>query len=239
MALLPWLQGKVIKVLDETPDTRRFWVQAGSVSRFDFEPGQFVTLELPIHEKPTMRLRSYSIASAPNDTNIFELVIVLDKRGAGTPFIFEHLAEGADVKFRGPGGVFKLKQPIEKDVFFVCTGTGIAPFRSMVNHIKNKDIPHKDVHLIFGCRNKASLLYYDELKALTQSLPGFYYHPVLSREEWEGARGYVHTVYEELCGERQPADFYLCGWRGMVDEAKERIQAMGYEKKDIHLEIYG
>jgi ferredoxin-NADP reductase len=46
-------------------------------------------------------------------------------------------------------------------------------------------------------------------------------------------------VYESLTTEKQPALFYLCGWKNMVDEARARIAALGYDKKDIHLELYG
>jgi CDP-4-dehydro-6-deoxyglucose reductase len=46
-------------------------------------------------------------------------------------------------------------------------------------------------------------------------------------------------VYEKLIVAKNPSQFYLCGWKNMVDEAKERIIAAGYDKKDIHLEIYG
>jgi CDP-4-dehydro-6-deoxyglucose reductase len=77
------------------------------------------------------------------------------------------------------------------------------------------------------------------MKKMGEILPGFNYIPTLSREEWEGRTGYVHPVYEELCVERKPASFFLCGWRGMIDEAKKRIMDMGYDKKDIHVEIYG
>src|SRR6202795_2090365 len=63
MALQPWRTGKVIRIKDETSDTRRFWVEVPEMSSFDFIPGQFVTLDLPIHEKPNKRWRSYSIAS--------------------------------------------------------------------------------------------------------------------------------------------------------------------------------
>jgi ferredoxin-NADP reductase len=53
-------------------------------------------------------------------------------------------------------------------------------------------------------------------------------------------KGYLHAVYEKLTQEnKQPARFYLCGWKNMIDEAKERIINLGYEKKDIHLELYG
>lgn len=48
-----WHTGIVTKLVDETHNTRRFWVQVPDMERFDFKPGQFVTLDLPIHEKKT------------------------------------------------------------------------------------------------------------------------------------------------------------------------------------------
>jgi CDP-4-dehydro-6-deoxyglucose reductase len=239
MALQPWRIGKVIKIENETADTRRFWIEVPGLNSFDFEPGQFVTLDLPIHEKPNKRWRSYSIASWPDGSNVFELVIVLDANGLGTNFLFTEIQVGAELSFRGPQGVFTLRQPIEKDIVMICTGTGIAPFRSMIHYILQQQLPHQHIYLVFGCRTKSSLLYFNELKALEGQLPGFTYLPTLSREVWEGNNGYVHPVYEALCANRQPAHFYLCGWKGMIDEAKQRILNMGYDKKDIHLEIYG
>jgi CDP-4-dehydro-6-deoxyglucose reductase len=239
MALLPWRIGRVIRIEDETPSTKRYWIEIPELTSFDFIPGQFVTLDLPIHEKANKRWRSYSIASWPDGKNIFELVIVLDKIGAGTNYIFEEVRVGSELTFRGAQGVFTLKDQLEKDLFLICTGTGIAPFRSMVNHINNNKIPHNKITLIFGCRTKETLLYFEEMKVLNESVEGFSYIPVLSRETWDGRSGYVHEVYEELCMERQPANFLLCGWRGMIDEAKQRIVDMGYDKKSIHVEIYG
>lgn len=239
MAAQPWRIGKVVRIEDETSDTKRYWIEVPELSSFDFTPGQFVTLDLPIHEKPNKRWRSYSIASNPDGSNVFELVIVLNKEGLGTPWLWANASVGTELTFRGAQGVFVLHQPIEKDLFLICTGTGIAPFRSMVRDIKEKQIPHKNIYLIFGCRTKDTLLYYPELTKLQEELPGFHYIPTLSREQWEGRSGYVHPVYEELCAERQEASFFLCGWRGMLDEAKKRILDMGYDKKAIHLEIYG
>ena len=239
MALQPWRTGKIIRIGNETPDTKRFWIEVPELPSFDFIPGQFVTLDLPIHEKSNKRWRSYSIASWPDGTNVFELVIVLDKKGAGTPYLFNDITVGSELTFRGPQGVFILKEPLDKDIFMICTGTGIAPFRSMINHIKKNNIAHKNIYLVFGCRTKNTLLYFDELKNIQETTPGFQYIPTLSREEWEGQSGYVHPIYESLCVERRPAIFFLCGWKGMIDEAKKRITEMGYDKKAIHQEIYG
>ena len=116
MALQPWRTGLVIKIENETADTKRFWIQVPELEQFDFIPGQFVTLDLPIHEKQNKRWRSYSIASWPDGTNVFELVIVLDKDGLGTPYLFNEISVGAALTFRGPQGVFTLKHPLENDV---------------------------------------------------------------------------------------------------------------------------
>ena len=239
MALLPWRTGKIIRIEDETSITKRYWIKVPELTSFDFIPGQFVTFDLPIHEKANKRLRSYSIASWPDGTNIFELIIVRDKKGSGTHYLFDEVSIGTELSFRGAQGVFTLKEPLDKNLFLICTGTGIAPFRSMIHHIKNQLLLHQKIYLIFGCRTKNALLYYNEMKELQESIPGFQYIPTLSRESWEGKTGYVHPIYEALCADKNPADFYLCGWRGMIDEAKKRIMDMGYDKKEIYTEIYG
>ncbi|MBS1920295.1 MAG: FAD-dependent oxidoreductase [Bacteroidetes bacterium] len=239
MALLPWQTGKVIRIEDHTHNTRRFWIEVPGLTSFNFIPGQFVTLDLPIHEKPNKRWRSYSIASWPDGTNVFELVIVLTPGGAGTNYLFNNVTMGSELSFRGAQGVFTLHNDLDKEIFMICTGTGIAPFRSMMNYLRIHKTPFKKINLIFGCRYQKDILYFEEMKNLQNELPGFQYIPTLSREEWEGEKGYVHPVYEELVADRQPAHFYLCGWKNMIDEAKKRILDLGYDRKSIHQELYG
>jgi CDP-4-dehydro-6-deoxyglucose reductase len=239
MALLSWRKGKIIRIENEAPQTRRFWIEVADTASFEFKPGQFVTLDLPIHEKPNKRIRSYSIASWPDGSNVFELLIVLAQGGLGTSYLFNEIKKGSELTFRGPQGVFTLPHKIDKVIFFICTGTGIAPFRAMINHIYRHQVPFNKIHLIFGCRKKEDILYYNELKELEQKMPGFDYYPTLSREHWDGHYGYVHPVYEELCKDKPDAIFFLCGWKHMIDEAKKRIAAMGYDNNAIHEELYG
>ena len=59
--MLDWQNGKVIDIIQETSNTRRYFIKTNSDEKFNFKPGQFVTLDLPIHEKANKRLRSYSI----------------------------------------------------------------------------------------------------------------------------------------------------------------------------------
>jgi CDP-4-dehydro-6-deoxyglucose reductase len=109
----------------------------------------------------------------------------------------------------------------------------------MLHYITEHNVPHQKIYLIFGTRTKANLLYHDEMRELTTVVENFHYIPTLSREEWEGKKGYVHEIYEEFAKDRQPAHFMLCGWKNMIDEAKKRIVELGYDRKCIHQELYG
>ena len=93
------------------------------------------------------------------------------------------------------------------------------------------------------------LLYFEEMIALESELENFYYMPTLSREAWDGHTGYVHNLYEAICKKNneacesienlKPAAFYLCGWKFMIDDARQKIAALGYDKKSVHFELYG
>lgn len=234
-----WQTGTVVSIIDEAPRTRRFFIETPQSTPFQFKPGQFVTLDLPISDKKNKRLRSYSIASAPDTTNMFELVIVLVEDGLGTNHLFKEVKVGDSIVYRGPSGVFTIPESFDTDYFFVCTGTGIAPFRSMLHHIYNHRIPTQDIYLVYGTRTREDILYFKEMTELQHLIPGMHYVPVLSREAWDGRRGYVHDAYKALCTGKPNAHFLLCGWKNMVDEARTTLADLGYGKDQVQFELYG
>lgn len=236
-----WHEAEVINITALTADIRRFRLKVKDVSAFDFKPGQFVTLDLPIGEQSKDRWRSYSIASPPVGDSVFELVIMSLRGGKASEYLFHETNVGSILKFNGPLGKFLLPAKIENDLCFVCTGTGITPFRSMLLHLSEKKLEHKNIYLFFGTRFLKDILFREELEQLQKTFPYFHYKFVLSKEEsaeYKGARGHVHQLYEKEFADKRPADFYLCGWRGMIDEARERLNKMGYTSKNIHLEVY-
>jgi CDP-4-dehydro-6-deoxyglucose reductase len=228
----------IVNIIDETDMVKRFFIKMTDDIKFTFKAGQFIMLDLPIRSKYTNR--SYSIASAPSNDNIFELCIVLKPTGAGTPFTWEHFKIGMAVKVSKVLGKFQLQEPIETDLCFIATGTGIAPLRSMIVDIHNRKLPHKNIYLVFGNRFEKDILYRKEFKQLEKDMPGFHFIPVLSRDNpgWKGRSGYVHAVYEELFADKRPAQFYICGWADMLKEARHRLEAMGYDRKAIRFESY-
>lgn len=228
----------VVKIIDENDVVKRFFIKVPDEIAFSFKAGQFIMLDLPLEGKYTNR--SYSIASAPSDDNTFELCIVLNPPGKGTPWIWENIKEGSNVKVSKVLGKFVLPDPIETDICFICTGTGIAPLRSQLHDIFNKGLAHRKIYMVFGNRWTKDILYRKELEDLQAAHPEFEFHPVLSRENdgWTGKRGYVHEVYENIFADKRDAHFYICGWADMIKEARQRLEAMGYDKKRIHFELY-
>jgi len=243
-----WYNSVVTKIVDESPTTKRFWLKVEE-GKPTFKAGQFVTMDLPIHEKRLKRWRSYSIANAPDNAEDLEFCIVKLEGGLASEYFFGEVAVGTPIKFKGPNGTFCLKEPIEKDLLFICTGTGVAPFRSMLQDIIKNNKPHKKIHLIFGTRYKEGILYEEEFSKLVESYDFFSYSVCLSREEnldglsssYELSKGYVHAAYKKHYGDtKDDLAVYLCGWQTMVDEAVETlIDELGYQKEQIHYELYG
>jgi CDP-4-dehydro-6-deoxyglucose reductase len=239
---------KLYKVENETKTTKRFYFEAINLNKLDFHPGQFISFEFPIDEKQSKRIRHYSIANAPDNSNKFEIIIVKKDGGKGTDWLWKQDI-GVEIPFTGPSGIMIMDEDKNKNHIFICTGTGISPFRSMLLDIKNKNVETGDLILIFGTRDKESMLYYQEMKELETSLENMTYLPILSREEINGRKGYVHLLYKEVVdnyfkqmekGSYNDLDvcFYICGWKDMVKEARTNLLNLGFDKKQIKQEIY-
>lgn len=110
----------------------------------------------------------------------------------------------------------------------------------MIFDLEKRNFDNKKIHLIFGTRYENAILYRDEFEALAARNPNFTYTVALSREpDWEGVKGYVHQVYETKYKDRPDTRFYLCGWQYMIDEARERLEKMGFDKTKVFYELYG
>ncbi|MBK9733708.1 MAG: oxidoreductase [Saprospiraceae bacterium] len=237
-----WYDGRVVEINQLTPFTKQFFVKLEGHDVFDFLPGQFVTMDLPVSEKRLFRWRSYSIANHPAGDNMLEFCIAHAEQGLGTKYLFEEVSKGTILRLKGPDGGFVLSDAQDREIIMICTGTGVAPFRSMIRHFIFNNLPFKRIHLIFGTRNIDGLLYYEEFRNIVDAKANFIYDVALSREEKHGFyHGYVHDIYRTLYQDFNPKrHFYICGWSNMIDEAVANlIVEMGYDISQVHYELYG
>ncbi len=199
-----------------------------------FVPGQFLSLTRQLGENEITR--AYSIASPP-DGGRFALCANLVPDGHFSPFLFG-LQTGDQIDFKGPYGAFILRRPVA-DSILVATGTGIAPFRSILR-AKLREHADRRFTLIFGVRHERGLLYHDEWLAMAKECANFEYRPTLTRppESWRGLTGRVQRHTLDALGDRRDADVYICGLREMVDDVRLRLKEIGLDRKRMIYEKY-
>jgi ferredoxin--NADP+ reductase len=237
---------------------------------FEFRPGQFAVLgmqgsaprvveaaaeETPAEPDKLIR-RAYSIASASVERRYLEFYLTLITSGALTPRLFA-LEHGGRL-FVGPkaSGVFTLDQvPVEKAVVLIATGTGLAPYISMLRTLLISDTRRHFV-VLHGARYSWDLGYRAELESLARLRPNFTYIPTITRPDQDphfiGYTGRIQTLLEQGVVEREsgvaldPArtEVFLCGNPDMVRIATTFLQVKGFATKGgagpvtIHVEEY-
>jgi CDP-4-dehydro-6-deoxyglucose reductase len=205
------------------------------VDQLPYLPGQFVSFTHEIDGKKITR--AYSTASPPC-RNQFELCLNRVEDGLFSPLLFA-MNPGECLDMKGPLGHFTWKEPVH-DSILVATGTGIAPFRGMLQSYLATAGADRQITLVFGIRYEHSIMYRDEFEAMELQYPNFRFMPTLSRadESWTGRRGHVQEHVFEVLGERRDMDVYICGMKAMVDDVRARLKGLGFDRKQIIFEKY-
>ncbi len=232
-----------------------------------FVPGQYAELgfpqdfldgdsNVPDEAKRKIVRRAYSIASAPNERDGLEFFIVKVDQGLLTPRLY-NLKVG-DRLWLGPKikGKFTLEHiPEGQNLIMVSTGTGLAPYVSMLRQY-GANPPWKRFVVIHGVRLAEDLGYREELERAAREDKRIVYIPTVSREPedsaWQGLRGRVDKVLEpeaflEVAGfELRPQDchVFLCGNPDMITGVQKSLESRGFRKHskrspgNIHFERY-
>jgi CDP-4-dehydro-6-deoxyglucose reductase len=227
-----------VEALSETTNHLEWEITEGGW--FHFRAGQFVSMTLQ-RDDGSEHTRAYSIASAPRADGRFDLCLNRVPAGLFSNYLC-NLQPGAAMNFSGPHGFFVLQQPIERDLVFIATGTGIAPIRGMLADLFATDgAPEHEVWLLFGVRQPETILYRSEFDRLTARLPRFHFVPVLSRPPagWVGEQGHVQDALRKLLVGRHDFDAYICGLKAMVDDVRRILkEEFGLQRRQIHYEKY-
>ncbi len=155
--------GEVIKNTKMKEDVHVLKIRFDGIENFSYLPGQFAMLS------PNGTSRAYSIANAPN-YKYLEFCIRKVPAGKVSPVLCS-LKEGETLKIFVPFGEFTLPEKIEKDLVFICTGTGIAPIKAMIEHVLNEKIHKKvNVTLVKGALRMEDVLYPELLKEWSKKI---------------------------------------------------------------------
>ena len=236
----------------------------------DFEAGQFAVLGLPgnaercdlaTSEEPLRHpaeliKRAYSIASCSCSREYLEFYIALVPSGHLTPRLFALHAGDRVWLSEKIAGLFTLDQvPPGKQLVMVATGTGLAPYMSM---LRTQTIcGERRIAVLHGARHSWELGYRHELDILTHRCSNFTYVPAISRPadehiRWHGQTGHIQDVWRSTPllakwgAQPTPSDthIFLCGNPGMIEAMLTILQAEGFVEQtrhvpgQIHLERY-
>lgn len=269
----PELNAVLLQRMDLTKELAILRVAPTGWDLPEFKPGQFGVLGLApaaprcassepeddetIKKNKDFIRRAYSIASSSVAHEFMEFYIVLVTTGALTPRLFA--LDIGDKLWLSPrvSGMFTLDDvPEGKNVILVSTGTGLAPYISMLrSHLYTHD--SRRYAVIHGARSSWDLGYRTELINLDRMCPNFTYIPIISRPQlemipWSGQVGHVQRIWEDGVIEKiwdtkfKPEDthIFLCGNPAMIDGMVSLLESQGYtvhSKKTpgtIHFEKY-
>ncbi|MEK6872863.1 MAG: FAD-dependent oxidoreductase [Nanoarchaeota archaeon] len=220
-------RSKILDVINLTSSVKHLTFPV--LEEFDFYPGQFISLILNKDGREIKR--PYSIASQPSRKSM-DLCIKIVQNGLVTPLI-DGLKKGDEIEVLGPMGDFIVKD-FSKHLIFISTGTGIGPFRSIINYLLENSFKNK-ITLLTGYRTEEEVLYESEFKELEKKFKNFFYHRILSRSEKE-ENGYVQKLVEKNLFLN--SHYYICGLKGMVNSVKDLLSEKGIPKENIFFEKY-
>jgi ferredoxin-NADP reductase len=239
MAQFKTLDARVLRSVSLSEFTRHIELEVSGVSRFGFVPGQWLSVKAktPDGEEIT---RAYSIASPPSENGHVAFCLNRVPDGFMSNYLC-NLEDGTKISFQGPFGDFILRPPL-RDTVFIATGTGIAPFRSMLHWLLAESDRHqgRQLWLLFGARHEQDIYYREEFEHLAAEHADFRFLPTLSRagSEWKGLRGYVQQHLGEIVGMRTDMHAYICGLDKMVKANRDLLKSLGWDRTSIRYEKY-
>ena len=197
-----------------------------------FLPGQYVNITVP----GTTETRAYSFSSRPGSRELSFLIRNVPG-GLMSSWLVGQAKTGDKVTLAGPMGIFYLR-PVGRPLLMLAGGTGLAPFLSMLEHLKASG-SSQPVHLIYGVTNDEDLVAVEALEAYAADIESFTFKTVVADAQSGHPRtGYVTNHMEDAPINDGDVDVYLCGPPPMVDAVLGFFRQEGIEPASFHYERF-
>lgn len=227
------VQAVIENIIDETPDAKTFALRLKDRAErvLKYKPGQFLMASLPGYgEAP------FTYASAPAKDGRFQISV---RRVGSLTTALHELKENDIIGVRGPyGNTFPLARCEKKDLLFVAGGCGIAPLRSLIQHVFNHRKKYGKVEIIYGCRTPKDRFYKDEMNAWTDN-PNARIHLTVDEPDgsWKGSCGVVCVLFPKIELNPRTSLVFLCGPGVMIKFAIMDILKLGFKDENIYASL--
>lgn len=207
-------------------------------AHFKFTAGQFARIGIKVDGE--LVVRAYSVVSSPYD-EVLEFFSIVVPDGTFTSRL-QHLQVGDELYLEKiPYGFLTLaryQQPLPHDLWLLATGTGLAPFLSMLQDFETWQ-QYQKIFLVYSVRSQAELAYVEKIKQIHEDFgegrPDFSFIPVITREPNAPLHERLPVLIangalEQFAGQAfnsETSHIMLCGNPQMVDDTKEALKQRG------------
>ncbi|MGZ3218102.1 FAD-binding oxidoreductase [Paracoccus sp. T5] len=240
----PWSDDEPLEcvmVVPETRDTATFIFRAPSGAWFDYQPGQFLTLDLPVPGGNVQR--TYTISSSPSRPLSISVTVKAQATSIGTRWMLDHLRPGMRIKAFGPGGIFSFHRHVAKKYLFISAGSGITPMMSMTTWAWDQA---QDTDLVFvhAARSPSDIIFRERLEQFAARVPGVQLRFTIEEPEpfktWHGYQGRLNSLMLGLMApDYLEREVFCCGPEPFMQAVRDMLGSLGYDMNHYHQESFG
>ncbi len=225
------VRGRVLEVRRETEDSATLVIKPGWGFTFDYQPGQYIGIGVPVHGR--WRWRSYSLTSSPvSRARIITITVKAMPEGFLSSHLVEGLAPGTVIRLAAPQGNFVLPDPAPPAILFITAGSGITPVMSMLRTLVGRDQLTDVVHL-HSAPTADDVMFGAELDRLGRDHGGYRLRLRTTRSEGRFDLGRLDDEVPDWRGRHT----WACGPGAMLDHAERVWSAAGITER-LHLERF-
>jgi len=214
-------------------------LQLPASDTFQYRAGQYVEFILRDGDR-----RSYSMANAPHtqaEAPVLELHLRHMPGGKFTDHVFSNMKEKEILRIEGPFGSFFLREESDRPMVLLASGTGFAPIKAIIEHMRFKGI-QRPATLYWGGRRPADLYQQAWIEAQLAAMPNLRYVPVVSdalpEDGWTGRTGYVHRAVLQDQPDLAGFEVYACGAPIVVESARRDYVAAGLAEELFYADSF-
>lgn len=240
----PWSDAEPLEcamVVPETEDTATFTFRAPSGAWFDYQPGQFITLALPVPGGHVQR--TYTISSSPSRPLSISITVKAQVGSVGTRWMLDHLRPGMRLRAFGPAGIFSFHRHPARKYLFISAGSGITPMMSMTTWAWDSgEMP--DIVFVHAARRPSEIIFRERLEQFANRVPGLQLRFTVEETDpfraWPGYRGRLSQIMLGLMApDYLEREVFCCGPEPFMRAVRDMLGALGYDMARYHQESFG
>ncbi|MCK0208148.1 hybrid-cluster NAD(P)-dependent oxidoreductase [Starkeya koreensis] len=235
----------VREIREETADVKTFVLAPKDPCVFRYQPGQFLTLDIPLAGESVNRC--YTIASAPTRPHTISITVKRVPGGPVSNYLHDTVTVGSVLHAIGPMGdfsCFALGRPASAPKYlFLSGGSGITPLMSMARTFHDLGEP-RDIVFVHAARSPADIIFRDELELMARNQPGsFRFAPVCEADArfapWHGLRGRLNGgLLNHVAPDFREREVFVCGPAPFMAAVREMLKAAGFDMSRHHEESF-